>query len=67
MKITLTKVVSRTYQLSNGGFYKPQYEMTVEYNEEETSRDDFRVKEQQEWINECLEAQLIEEKKKLWL
>lgn len=67
MKITLGKQVSRTYQLPNGGFYKPQFEMTVEYSEEETSRDDFRVKEQQARINECLETQLIEEKNKLKL
>ncbi|MBO7713850.1 MAG: hypothetical protein J6S85_09800 [Methanobrevibacter sp.] len=63
MKYTISKTVTRTYNLDNYENYKPSYTITVEYDEEESKRID--LQEETSKITQFLDDRLREEYQKL--
>ena len=63
MKYTISKTVSRTYNLDNYENYKPSYTVTVEFDEEESKRID--LQEATANITKFLDERLKEEYQKI--
>lgn len=63
MKYTISKTVSRAYNLWDYENYKPSYTVTVEYNEEESEKID--LQEETSKITKFLDERLKEEYQKL--
>jgi hypothetical protein len=63
MKYTISKTVSRTYNLDNYENYKPSYTITIEYDEEESKK--INLQEETSKITQFLDDRLREEYQKL--
>lgn len=63
MKYTISKTVSRTYNLDNYENYKPSYTVTVEFDEEESKK--INLQEETSRITQFLDDRLREEYQKL--
>ena len=63
MKYTISKTVTRTYNLDNYENYKPSYTVTVEFDEEESKK--INLQEETSKITQFLDDRLREEYQKL--
>lgn len=63
MKYTISKTVSRTYNLDNYENYKPSYTVTVEFDEEESKN--INIQEETTKITQFLDDRLREEYQKI--
>lgn len=63
MKYTISKTVTRTYNLDNYENYKPSYMVTVEFDEEESKK--INLQEETSKITQFLDDRLREEYQKL--
>lgn len=63
MKYTISKTVTRTYNLDNYENYKPSYTVTVEFDEEESKK--INLQEETAKITQFLDDRLREEYQKL--
>lgn len=63
MKYTISKTVSRTYNLDNYENYKPSYTVTVEFDEEESKK--INIQEETTKITQFLDDRLREEYQKI--
>lgn len=63
MKYTISKTVSRTYNLDNYENYKPSYTVTVEFDEEESKK--INLQEETANITKFLDERLKEEYQKI--
>lgn len=63
MKYTISKTVSRTYNLNNYENYKPSYTVTVEFDEEESKN--INIQEETTKITQFLDDRLREEYQKI--